>query len=70
MQSSKRNSSLNNIRKYGGKKMSIDYWCKCKECKNVDPTERKGYKWYCTEYKTYEDPDDVRECREFKDRRK
>ncbi len=43
-----------------------DYYCKCKGCKYADPTERSGYKWYCTEYRTYEDPDKIRECRRFK----
>ena len=44
-----------------------DYYCKCKACKYADPTVRDKYKWYCTEYKTYEDPDIVRECRRFKE---
>ena len=34
-----------------------DYYCKCKGCRHVDPNERSGYKWYCTWYRSYEDPD-------------
>ncbi len=45
--------------------MADDY-CKCKGCKYADPTEKKGYKWYCECYKTYEDPDKIRECKSFK----
>ena len=42
-----------------------DYYCKCKGCKHIDPNERSGYKWYCTWYGRYEDPDKVQECRHF-----
>jgi len=42
-----------------------DYRCKCKACKHLDPTEKSGYKEYCTRYGTYEDPDEVRECRAY-----
>ena len=42
-----------------------DNYCKCRDCKNIDPTERSGYKWYCTEYHSYEDPDTIRECRRY-----
>ena len=42
-----------------------DNFCKCKGCKYVDPNERSGYKWYCTWYRSYEDPDIVRECSHF-----
>ena len=48
--------------------MSIDYYCKCKDCEYIDPTEKNGYKWYCTYRKTYEDPEEVQECRYFKKR--
>ena len=48
--------------------MSIDYYCKCKDCEYIDPTEKYGYKWYCTYRKTYEDPEKVQECRYFKKR--
>ena len=32
---------------------------KCEKCKYADPTEKNGYKWYCTWYKTYEDPEEI-----------
>ena len=45
-----------------------DNYCKCIKCKYIDPTERdKGYKWYCTEYTTYEDPEQIRECKRYKE---
>ena len=44
-----------------------DYYCKCKNCAYIDPTERSGYKWYCESYGSYEDPDKVRECRRYKE---
>ena len=46
--------------------MAIDYYCKCKSCRYIDPTERNGYQWFCTYYKTYEDPDKVHECKYYK----
>lgn len=46
----------------------MDDWCKCKNCKYVDPSERRSYKWYCEYYETYEDPDEVKECKYFKER--
>lgn len=45
-----------------------NYWCKCKACEYIDPTETNGYKWYCTYYRTYEDPDEIRECNHYKER--
>lgn len=48
--------------------MSIDYYCKCKKCEYIDPTERKGYKWYCESFGSYEDPDEVKECRRYRER--
>ena len=48
--------------------MGYDYYCKCKDCKYADPTEKSGYKWYCEYYKSYEDPDEVRECKYHKKR--
>ena len=45
----------------------MDYYCKCKDCKYIDPSERdKGYKWYCEYYGRYEDPDKLQECKNFK----
>ena len=35
---------------------------KCENCKNVDDKERNGYKWFCTWYGTYEDPEIIRDC--------
>ena len=43
----------------------MDYYCKCKKCEEIDPTERDGYKWYCQFRKTYEDPDEVKECKYY-----
>jgi len=46
-----------------------DYWCKCKNCKYADPTEKSnGYKWWCEEYRDYNDPDEARECKRYKER--
>lgn len=45
--------------------MGYDNYGKCKKCRYADPTERNGYKWYCEYYKTYEDPDEVKECKHF-----
>lgn len=42
-----------------------DYYCKCKGCKYIDPNSRSGYKWYCSYYRSYEDPDKLRECTHF-----
>lgn len=42
-----------------------DNYCKCKGCRHIDPNERSGYKWYCTWYRSYEDPDYVHECSHF-----
>jgi hypothetical protein len=50
------------------RQMSMDDYCKCKDCEYIDPTEKSGYKWYCTYYNTYEDPDKVQECRYYKER--
>ena len=41
---------------------------KCSKCKYCDPTECSGYKWYCEWYRTYEDPDVIRECEHFRER--
>ena len=41
---------------------------KCSKCKYCDPTECSGYKWYCEWYRTYEDPDVIRECAHFQER--
>ncbi|MBM6825938.1 CFI-box-CTERM domain-containing protein [Mordavella massiliensis] len=48
--------------------MAVDYCCKCKDCEYIDPTEKNGYKWYCTYRRTYEDPDEIKECRYYKER--
>lgn len=50
--------------------MATDYWCRCRDCEYIDPTETKGYKWHCTfpSYKTYEDPDELKKCIYFKKR--
>ncbi len=46
----------------------MDDYCKCKDCKYVDPTERDGYKWYCELHKIYVDPDEIQECKSYSDR--
>lgn len=46
----------------------MDNYCKCKNCKYCDPSERNGYKWYCEYYRIYVDPDEVQECRMYRDR--
>ncbi len=43
----------------------MDYYCKCKKCKYIDPTERDGYKWHCDYYNRYEDPDEIKECKYY-----
>lgn len=45
-----------------------DYYCKCRNCEYVDPTETNGYKWSCTYYKCYEYPDEIKECRHYNER--
>ena len=45
----------------------MDNYGKCKNCDWAEPED--GYwKWYCTYYKTYEDPDEVRDCTHYKSR--
>lgn len=43
-------------------------YCKCKDCRHIDPSNKYGYKWYCTWYRSYEDPDNVHECSHFESR--
>lgn len=38
---------------------------KCKHCEWGEP-ESSGWKWYCSWYKTYEDPDITQDCPHFK----
>lgn len=40
--------------------------CRCKECDYCNKSETYGYKCYCEWYKTYEDPDEWRECNHFR----
>lgn len=47
--------------------MAVDYYCKCKDCEYIDPTEKNGYRWYCTYRKIYEDPDEIKECKYYKE---
>lgn len=35
---------------------------------NIDPSERDGYKWYCELNRRYEDPDEVQECSNYRER--
>ena len=39
----------------------------CKDCEWGEP-ESGTWKWYCSYYKTYEDPDEVQDCKQFKER--
>ena len=34
----------------------------CKSCRYCDTSETSGYKCYCNWYRTYEDPDKIRDC--------
>lgn len=40
---------------------------RCKDCEWGEP-ESGTWKWYCSYYKTYEDPDEVQDCKQFKER--
>lgn len=47
-------------------------YCTCKSCENIDASERNGYKWYCTAYRTYEDPDELvkdKKCKQYRERK-
>ncbi len=44
-----------------------DYYCRCRDCKYCQLNEKDGYKRYCEEYGSYEDPDKVRECKRYKE---
>lgn len=46
----------------------MENWGKCKKCRYADPTERDWYKWYFEWYRSYEGPDEVRDCPLFDDR--
>ena len=39
----------------------------CKDCENLDPNERDGYKKYCNRMGRYVDPDASRDCEEYKE---
>lgn len=54
-----------NDRQLKGMKTMADYRCKCNGCKYANPNDRSGYKWYCSYYRTYEDPDIIHECKAF-----
>ena len=43
-------------------------YCKCKNCKYIDPSETNGYKWYCELNRRYEDPDEVQECSDYREK--
>jgi hypothetical protein len=38
----------------------------CSSCKYCDRSETNGYKCYCEWYRTYEDPDVVRDCEHYR----
>ena len=42
-------------------------YCKCKNCKYLDTSERKSYKYYCEWYMTYEDADKLTECKHYRE---
>ncbi len=41
--------------------------CKCKNCEYVDSSETDGYKWYCSWYRIYVDPDKWQECSHYRE---
>lgn len=45
----------------------MDNYGKCKNCEYGEPQD-SGWKWYCTWYKTLEDPDEVRDCPHYTSR--
>lgn len=45
----------------------MENYGRCKDCEWAEPPE-SGWKWYCTYYHTFEDPDEVRDCSHFKRR--
>ncbi len=45
----------------------MDNYGKCKNCEYGEPQD-SGWKWYCTYYKTLEDPDEVKDCRMYRSR--
>ena len=45
----------------------MDEYVKCKYCKHCNSSERKGCKWYCEWYGMYVDPDEVSECKHYRD---
>ena len=45
----------------------MDNYGKCKNCEWAEP-ENGSWKWWCTYYKTWEDPDEVHNCTHFKAR--
>ena len=40
---------------------------RCRDCEYCDSKECNGYKWYCEWYRTYEDPDIIRDCPHYKE---
>lgn len=40
----------------------------CRDCANCDLNECNGYKVHCDWYGTYEDPDELRDCKHYKER--
>ena len=46
----------------------MENWGMCKKYRYVDPTERSGYKWYCSWYKCYVDPDTILDCPHYYER--
>lgn len=40
---------------------------RCRDCRHCDPSERDGYKLYCTWYGQYEDPDKIQDCDHYDD---
>lgn len=44
------------------------YYVKCKYCIYLDTHTRDGYRCYCEWYRTFEDPDETKECNHYRDR--
>ena len=43
----------------------MENYGRCRDCRYCDLTEKDGYKMYCEYYRTYEDPDKPKDCRQY-----
>lgn len=42
-------------------------YCRCRDCRYCDPSEKDGYKTHCDWYGSYEDPDEIKECSHYQE---